>query len=451
MELMEFKKLLFLKAEEKGLKEYEIFYSKGENFSISIYEGEIDKYSVSSSMGLGFRALVNGQMGYGYTEKLDEESIEFLLNSVIDNAGNMDSDEKENINSLSQKYRELDSYNKTLEKVVPAEKIGLALELEKEAKKASDKVVTIRSCSLGTYTEEKGIFNSYGIEAIHKSNFLFAAVTPIVKEGDEIYDGTSYLIAKDIKELKPTVLAKEAVKEALSRIGGEAVQSGKYKVVLRNDVAGELLATFSGAFSGDNVHKGLSLLKGKENTIICSEKVTLVDDPLMAEGLASSPFDGEGVATYKKAVIEKGRLMTFLHNLKTAELFGVKTTGNASRPSYASSIGVAPSNFYFEAGNETFEELLYELKEGLLISDIAGTHAGANPITGDFSLAAKGFYVSEGKVVKAVEQITISGNFFQLLKDILAIGKDLKFILPSGSSYYGSPSLLIKELSVAGK
>ena len=85
-------------------------------------------------MGLGFRALVNGQMGYGYTEKLDEESIEFLLNSVIDNAGNMDSDEKENINSLSQKYRELDSYNKTLEKVVPAEKIGLALELEKEEK-----------------------------------------------------------------------------------------------------------------------------------------------------------------------------------------------------------------------------------------------------------------------------------------------------------------------------
>ena len=151
-----------------------------------------------------------------------------------------------------------------------------------------------------------------------KATFYLLAVTPIVKEGDEIYDGTSYLI-KDIKELKPTVLAKVAVKEALIRIGGEAVQSGNYKVVLRNDVAGELLATFSGAFSGDNVHKGLSLLKGKENTIICSEKVTLVDDPLMAEGLASSPFDGEGVATYKSNN-RKGRLMTFLHNLKTADL-----------------------------------------------------------------------------------------------------------------------------------
>ena len=172
MELMEFKKLLFLKAEEKGLKEYEIFYSKGENFSISIYEGEIDKYSVSSSMGLGFRALVNGQMGYGYTEKLDEESIEFLLNSVIDNAGNMDSDEKENINSLSQKYRELDSYNKTLEKVVPAEKIGLALELEKEAKKASDKVVTIRSCILGTYTEEKGMLTLMALRLFTKATFI---------------------------------------------------------------------------------------------------------------------------------------------------------------------------------------------------------------------------------------------------------------------------------------
>lgn len=451
MELMEFKKLLFSKAEEKGLKEYEIFYSKDENFSINVYEGEIDKYSVSSSMGLGFRALVNGKMGYAYTESIDEESIEFLLNSVIDNAANIDSEEKENINAVAQQYSEFDNYNKSLEKVSAAEKIDLALQLEKEAKNASDKVSSIRSCSIGSYTEEKGIFNSYGIEAIQKSNFLFAAVSPIVGEGEKVYDGSSYIIAKDLKEIDPSVLAKEAVEEALSRIGGEAVPSGKYKVVLRNDVAAEMLEIFSGAFSAENVHKGLSLLKGKENTVICSEKVTLVDNPLMAEGLASSPFDGEGVSTYKKAVIEKGRLMTFLHNLKTAELFGVKTTGNASRPSYASSIGVAPSNFYIEAGTKSYEELLMDLNEGLIITDLAGTHAGANAITGDFSLAAKGFYVSGGKVVKAVEQITVSGNFFQLLKDIIDLGKDFKFILPSASSHYGSPSVLVKELSVAGK
>ena len=110
-----------------------------------------------------------------------------------------------------------------------------------------------------------------------------------------------------------------------------------------------------------------------------------------------------------------------------------------------------PTNFYIEAGKASYEELLEELKEGLLITDLAGTHSGANAITGDFSLAAKGFYISQGKVVKAVEQITVSGNFFQLLKDILAIGKDLKFTLPSASSHYGSPSLLIKELAVAGK
>ena len=453
MELMEFKKLLFSKAKEKGLEEYEIFYSKDENFSINVYEGDIDKYSVSSSMGLGFRALVNGKMGYAYTESLDEESVEFLLNSVIDNAGNIDSEERENINNLPQQYNSLNIYNRSLEKVTASEKIDLALQLEKEARSASDKVVNIKSCSLGSYTEEKGIFNSYGIEAIHKNNFLFASITPIVGEEEIVYDSTSYVIAKDIKEIEPSTLAKEAVKEALSRIGGETVPSGKYKIVLRNDVAAEMLRIFSGSFCGDNVHKGLSLLKGKENTMICSEKVTLVDDPLMVYGLASSPFDGEGVATYKKAVIEKGRLKTFLHNLKTAELFGVKTTGNASRPSYSSSINVAPTNFYFEAGDTSFEQLLEELNEGLLITDFAGTHAGANAITGDFSLSAKGFYVSKGKIVKAVEQITVSGNFYQLLKDILLVGKDLKFILSSSSSssYYGSPSLLVKELSVAGK
>ncbi|NLP28847.1 MAG: TldD/PmbA family protein [Clostridia bacterium] len=451
MDLMEFKKLLFSKAEENGLEEYELFYSKGENFSINVYEGDIDKYSVSSSMGLGFRALVDGKMGYSYTESLDEESVEFLVGSVIDNARNIDSEEKENINNLPQDYSKLETFNKSLEKVAAGEKIDLALQLEKEAKNASDKVASIRYCSLGTYTEEKGIFNCHGIEAIHKNNFLFAAVTPIVKEGEKAYDNMSYIIAKDIEEVNPALLARTAVKEALSRIGGEAVPSGKYKVLLRNDVAAEILSTFSGAFSAENVHKGLSLLKGKENTIIGSENLTLVDNPLLVDGLASCPFDGEGVATYKKSIIEKGRLRTFLHNLKTAQLFGLKTTGNASRPSYASRIGVAPTNFYIEAGKASYEELLEELKEGLLITDLAGTHSGANAITGDFSLAAKGFYISQGKVVKAVEQITVSGNFFQLLKDILAIGKDLKFTLPSASSHYGSPSLLIKELAVAGK
>jgi PmbA protein len=451
MDIREFKEKLFSKAELSGLKEYEIFYSKNENFSINVYNSEIDKYSVSGTMGVGFRALITGKMGYAYTEKLDEESIEFLIQSVLDNASSVENEDKEFIYNNTDIYKEINSYNEALVKSSSSEKIDIVLELEKAAKDASNRVSNIGYCGLGCYTEERGIFNSYGVNAIHKSNFVFAGINPVISDGEKVYNEMAYVIGTDLMEIKPKALAVEAVKEAEKRIGGTTVASGKYKVVLRNDVAAELLNTFSGAFCADSAQKGLSLLKGKEGTMVAAEKVTLVDNPLMENGLASTPFDGEGVATYEKAVIEKGSLVTLLHNLKTAEVAKAKTTGNASRPSYASAISVAPTNFYFKTGDNCLEELLEKLGEGLLITDLAGTHAGANPITGDFSLAAKGFSISSGKIVGPVEQITVAGNYYQLLKNVYEVGNDLKFILPSGSSYYGSPSLLISEISVAGK
>ncbi|MBQ9720118.1 MAG: TldD/PmbA family protein, partial [Oscillospiraceae bacterium] len=164
----------------------------------------------------------------------------------------------------------------------------------------------------------------------------------------------------------------------------------------------------------------------------------------------STPFDGEGVATRPKAVIEGGRLNTLLHNLKTAHKQGVETTANASRPGYAAPVGVAPTNFYFKPTADSLEDMLKKLGDGLLITDLQGMHAGANPITGDFSLAAKGFRVRGGERAEAVAQITIAGNFYELLKAVEAVGGDLDFLAP-GASCFGSPSLLISQLSVAGE
>jgi PmbA protein len=451
MDIREFKAELFSRAEKNGLKEYEIFYSKNENFSINVYNGELDKYSVSGTMGVGFRALIENKMGYSYTEKLDEESIDFLIQSAIDNAANIDSLDKEYIYDKVETYKEVNSYYSELDKSSASDKIDIVIELEKCAKAASYKVSNIGYCGLGAYTEEKGIFNSFGVNAVHKSNFIFAGVNPVVTAVDKVYNEMAYVIGTDLKDINAKKLAEEAVREAESRIGGESVDSGKYRIVLRNDVSAELLNIFSGAFCADNVQKGLSLLKDKEGESIASDKITLLDNPLMEKGLAATPFDGEGVATFEKSVIDKGKLITFLHNLKTGAVAGVKTTGNASRPSYSSAIGVSPTNFYIKAGDQSLEQLLKELGEGILITDLAGTHAGANPLSGDFSLAAKGFSISDGKVVRPVEQITVAGNYYQMLKDVLKVGDDLKFIIPSGSSYYGSPSLLISELSVAGK
>ena len=208
-----------------------------------------------------------------------------------------------------------------------------------------------------------------------------------------------------------------------------------------------ILSTFAGVFSGDAVQKGLSLLKGKEGEIIASKQVTLLDDPHLENGLASVPFDDEGVATKKKDIIHEGKLMTLLHNLKTANKGNTKSTGNGFKNSYASPVGVSPTNLYIQKGEKSFEELLKDVGEGLLITEFAGLHSGANSITGDFSLAAKGFYIKDGKKDYPVEQITVAGNFFDLLKNIEEVGSDLKFPMSS----IGSPSVKITELSIAGK
>ena len=192
---------------------------------------------------------------------------------------------------------------------------------------------------------------------------------------------------------------------------------------------------------------GVEVRKDKEGEIIASDIVNLVDDPHLKNGLASVGFDDEGVATGKTYLIKNGKLESLLHNLKTANKAGVKSTGNGFKASYASPISVSPTNMYIEPGINSLEEMTKKIDKGLIITDFAGLHSGANSITGDFSLAAKGFYIENGVKTKAVEQITVAGNFFTLLKDVEEIGRDLKFPMSS----VGSPSILVKELSIAGE
>ena len=167
----------------------------------------------------------------------------------------------------------------------------------------------------------------------------------------------------------------------------------------------------------------------------------------MDDGLASAPFDDEGVATFKKEIVSKGILNTLLHNLKTANKANLKTTGNGFKSSYSSPVSVEPTNFYIEKGMKTLEELMNELDEGVIITDFAGLHSGANSITGDFSLASKGFYIKDGRKIYPIDQITVAGNFFELLKNIKDIGNDLNFPISS----IGSPSVVVEGLSIAGK
>ncbi len=451
MDIKDFRDKLFERAKEEGFTDYEIYYVNGNSFRVTIYEGEIDQYSVNTDRGLSFRGLYGDKMGYSYTEILDNEALEMLLKGAKENAMAIEDEDIEIIYGGKDIYPKVNSYNEGLEKVDASEKINLALQLEKETRAESKKIKTVDDCIVASGRGERYISNSKGLDLRHVSNIIYAMVSAVVEEKEKINTAYSFKVTNDIEEIDTKKLAGKAVAEALSYLGAESLTSGKYKVIIRDDVMVDILGTFWGIFSAYNVQKGMSLLKGRLGEKIASDIITLTDDPLLVKGLASVPFDDEGVAAYTKNVIKNGVLMTYLYNLKTANKDGVKSTGNAAKASYASSMGTSPSNFYIKPGNHDLQGLFKNMDEGIFITEVQGLHSGANAVSGDFSLGAKGFLIKDGKVERPVEQITIAGNFYSLLNDITELGSDLKFGIPSGNSCFGSPCVLIKELSIAGK
>ncbi len=450
MQLQAFLDALFAKAKQAGLAQCEAYISSGDSFEASVNAGEIIDYSSSSSFGLSFRALVNGKMGYASTQALDESALGMLIDGAMSNAALIESADEQFIYPGSRDYPAMNRHNGALDALAPDWKIERVKELERLTLGYDPRMAQTEQCAIASGNAMVRIVNSMGLDVSHRDNLLMAFSVPVARDGEQVNTGVGFQVVRDEAALDLQAIAKEAAEDALAGLSAAPVASGLYHVALKNAAMTDLLSVFSGVFSADNAQKGLSLLAGREGERIASEAVTLMDDPFHAMGFSGAPFDAEGVPSRAKAVIEEGQLTTLLHNLKTAKKQGLtESTGNASKAGYASPIGVAPSNFYLAPGELSFDALLARLGDGLLITELQGLHAGANPISGDFSLSAKGFVVSGGQVGSAVSQITVSGNFYQLLKDTEAVGSDLRFAFP-GAAHIGSPTVLVKGLAVAG-
>ena len=434
-------------AREAGITAAEIYLSSGDSFRAMCQQGQVNNYTVNSTRGLSLRGLYQGKMGYAATEAFDDEAVAQLVRGVKESAALIEDEDVQEIYPGDAEYPALDQYNPALDQVPEARKLQFVLDLEKCAKEKDPRIVQLTYDMLSTTSGQTRIANSYGLNLSFRDNLAVAVASALAKEGDRVSTGTGFAISRDFEALSVEKIAGEAVEEALFMLHAAPVPSGTYRAIIHSRCMPDLLGVFSDVFSAENAQKGMSLLAGKEGEVIAAPCVTLMDDPLLPGGLASRPFDAEGVAARPKAVIENGRLTTLLHNLQTARKAGVKTTGNAAKGGYAGTVEVAPSNFYLKPGEKSLEQLTAEMGEGLVITDVSGLHAGANAISGDFSLIAQGYTVKNGRKDQPVERITVAGNFYQLLKNIRAVGSDLCF---PGSSM-GSPSVDVGEIAVAGK
>ena len=447
MDKQQFMDRLLAEAKAQGIDPAEVYFSAGSSFSAGAMNGNIDSYKVSTRQGLGLRGMYQGKMGYASTQAFDEEAIRQLIEGVKEGALLREDEGAEEIYEGDAEYPTVVSYDETLAQVPATAKLDAVLAIEKAALESVDTVKQCEGTQLSTMSGEDYLRNSYGLNLQHKDNAFIAYTGAIAKDGDSTSTGMAFKCGRDFAKLDVKQLGEEAAQEAASGLHAEPVPAGNYRMILRYDAMQSLLATFCGIFSAENAQQGLSLLKGREGEKIAADCVTLMDDPLLEGGFDSAPFDGEGVASKTKAVVENGVLKTLLHNRKTAKKQGVASTGNALRPGLSAPITVAPTNFFFKPGDKTLAELEADMSDGLVITDLSGLHAGANMTSGDFSLLSKGYLLKGGKRVQPVEQITIAGNFYDVLKNIRAIGSDLIF----PASGVGSSSVDVGTLTAAGK
>ncbi len=431
---------LFNKALAKGFSDVQAYLVDKHDLSIEVFDGELEKYEIADSSTLTIKAIYNNKMATHVTEIMSDTTVDDIIEKMLENAKVVDSLDEAIIYPGDKEYAKLDGlYNPEMANADVKKKIEIVKRLDKGIHEADSRVKIVESM----YSESSRrvlLQNTKGLKLEDVANGAMLGSEVIVKDDKDQRTAFDVLISNDLEDFQVEELKDTIVRHAVMALGAKPVKSGEYKLVFDRNAVATILYAFQGVFSADNVHKGMSLLKGKLNTQIGSGLVTICDDPFMKKSSQSRSFDDEGVATKYKELIKEGVLTTYLHNLVSARKDGVESTGNGFGGS------VSAVNLKMLPGDATKDELIQSVENGLLITDLQGAHAGANPISGDFSLQASGFRINDGKLGDPVALVTVASNFIDFLKNIEGVASDLK------TNYYGitCPSVCVKPMTVSG-
>jgi PmbA protein len=240
-------------------------------------------------------------------------------------------------------------------------------------------------------------------------------------------------------------IANSAAKMAVAQLGAAKITGMNCPVVLDGRVAADFLGLLAPSFSAESLFKGKSLLKGKAGAQMFPAEVTVRDDATLRGGMATAPFDGEGVPSQNTVLVEKGVIQGFLYDTAYAARMGAASTGNSARSGVKGLPHLGISNFFIENGLSSRSSLLSGITRGVLVTSVIGMHT-ANPVSGDFSVGAGGFLVIDGEITIPVKGLAISGNIIDLFKNVAMVGSDLRFF-----STVASPSLKISSLDISGE
>ena len=432
-------------AKQAGIEECELSVSTSYSLSFSLFHGEIDSYSSSSSSSYLMRGIYKGKLGAVSSDVYSNKLAQYFVDQIVANASVIENDDPVFIFKGSEKYRKINTFNKQLSTISVEKKIELAKEIESKIKTGDPRIVEVETVAYDESSSSNTIINSHGLKLVQKNNYFLYYGGAVAKENGQTKTGGDLYFGNDFSKFDADELAKSIVKETIEQLGGYPCETATYKAVLDPEVVKSLLSAYVGSAIAEDVQKNSSLFVGKLGQKVASKKVTVEDLPLTRSVFARS-FDDEGVATYNKPIIKNGVLQTYLYNLTTAAKDGVQTTANGVVGG-GSKVYTAPFFLKMKPGKKTQEQLFEEVGNGVYITSVQGLHAGLNPRSGNFSLQSTGYMIENGKKTHGLDIITVSGNLVDLFNSIIEVGGDSKTFI-SGME---CPSVIVKKIAVSGK
>ena len=434
------------RCKAQGAEDAELYISRGTEFTVRVYKGEIESLVSAESRGIGLRTFREHRVGFSYTSDFEPAALDSLVDEALLN-GRYNHADDANVLPEPRPFEPLTGLaSPALAGVDPQRKIDFALEMERRATSLDARVRRVSDAMYSDGSGQVEIYNSRGFGASFDRTVAYGVLETIAEQDSEMQSGFAFTHGRDMDELDLAGVVKEAVENAAGLLGARPVPTASVPVVLHPHAAAMILGVLGSSFSADAVIKRRSLLAGKVGESVAAEIVTITDDPRLPEGLASRPFDGEGVPAERNELIGAGVLKGYLHNTYTARRTNSRSTGSAVR-SYKSVPEVGVSNLVLKPGTLSREALLARVSNGLHVSQLSGLNT-VNPVSGEFSLGLTGHWIENGRLTRPVKELTVAGNVIALLKKVVAVADDLRFMFAGG--FCGSPTVLIEELPVGG-
>jgi PmbA protein len=428
-------------------EQVEAYVAHGVDTEVRAYEGDVESLSSAESQGVAVRVVSGGRMGFAWAGTLAPEVVSETLAEARDNARFATVDEHQGLAEPDGvDAAELDLFRSELAAVPTADKVAMAIELERAVRAADRRVVGIESAEYVDSLEVAALASTTGIRSSSSETACYLAAYALAADGDETQTGFGFSVGRGPTDLDVGAAAVDAAGRATRLLGAQRPTTDRVTVVLDPWVTAQLLGILGHTLTGEAVQKGRTPFADRLAELVASPQVTLVDDPTDERSFTATAVDGEGLATRRNELISGGVLGGFVHDALTARRAGSASTGCAVRGGLARTPSVGCRSLALVPGSMSQVELVAAVGEGVLVQDVAGLHSGVNPVSGDFSTGAEGLRITGGALAEPLREFTIASTLQRMLTDVSHVGSDLTWLPMSAAGV----SLVIGDVTVSG-